>query len=96
VISTKPHPAQSRVKRSKIQQIMMKRSGLSGGRNPSRPRNWRGNHQPTVEIGRTAAELDETSPADFCWMVDAGASVTGSLQFAKLCSIYLTVCSGGL
>jgi hypothetical protein len=29
-------------------------------------------------------------------MVDVGASVTGSLQFAKLCSIYLTPCSGGL
>jgi len=75
---------------------MMKRSGLSGGRNPSRPRNWRGNHQPIVESGRTAAELDEASAADFCWMVDVGASVTGSLEFAKLCSIYLTPCGGGL
>ena len=38
----------------------------------------------------------EASAADFRWMVDVGASVTGSLQFAKLCSIYLTPCSGGL
>jgi hypothetical protein len=34
--------------------------------------------------------------AYFRWMVDVSASVTGSLQFAKLCSIYLTPCSGGL
>jgi hypothetical protein len=80
---------------------MMKRSGLSGAGIAASPRNWRGNHQPSVEIERAAAELDranhaQASAADFRWMVDAGASVTGSLQFAKLCSIYLTPCSGGL
>jgi hypothetical protein len=33
-----------------------------------------------------------SSAADFRWMIDVGASVTGSLQFAKLCSIYVTPC----
>jgi hypothetical protein len=39
---------------------------------------------------RSAAELDEAFAADFRLMVDVGAGVTGSLQFAKLCAIYLT------
>jgi hypothetical protein len=34
-------------------------------------------------------------PLIFVGWVDVGASVAGSLQFAKLCSIYLTSCSGG-
>jgi hypothetical protein len=60
------------------------------------------NEEPPVPTNPTAASsamtcpCPEASAADFCWMVDAGASVTGSLQFAKLCSIYLTPCSGGL
>jgi hypothetical protein len=39
------------------------------------------------------AKRHSAQAADFRLMVEG---VTGSLQFAKLCSIYLTPCSGGL
>jgi hypothetical protein len=50
--------------------------------------------EPLLSSTTPALIMPEAS-ADFRWMVDVGASVTGSLQFARLCSIYLTPCGGG-